>query len=457
MATTAKIEMGSLTKSTANSDRVSSHEKKTRAISVCSLAVAISCQGIVQAPRAESTDAENQESGARVATLLDTDTTKQMHDDSTLLRNVDALTDDISLELFDALRIWLGGAVQYDYYNFDGIFSNADAGERREGGSMRRLEGILRAQLYDWGEIKAQYDFDAGTMRDLYLRWVSERPATPTTVTVGNQKEPIGLDQLQGNKQGIAQERSAPSGAFSAWRSLGVRLHRAFQVQAADRAVDLFDDDAAYVTTSIGVFTEDIEESHATDLAVTGRVTAGRQRDGVGVHLGLSASYREGSYNRVSFRPEVQEADRVTLARPEANTQGIVGLEGMYNRGPLHLQAEAFYSEYRGRVDGYGGGGYLLAGWFVTGDSWGYNPKWGVLASPPDSGRLSVELFGRLSHTRGDDDLGGWNHYLSTTVGANFWYRKLRGSINLLYGESREPVAAETDGVAVNARVQYLF
>ena len=46
---------------------------------------------------------------------------------------------------------------------------------------------------------------------------------------------------------------------------------------------------------------------------------------------------------------------------------------------------------------------------------------------------------------------------MSATLGGNFWYRNFRGSINVLYGESREPIGTEDDGVAVVARAQYLF
>ncbi len=285
----------------------------------------------------DDTQPERADTGSesRVATLLDAETTNNMHDDTTVLRNVRVLEEETGLVIREALRIWMGGAVQYDYYNFDGIFNHSGDGERREGGAVRRLEGILRSSLYDWGEIKAQYDFDAGVLRDLYLRWVSERPHTPVTVTIGNQSEPMGLDLTMGNKFTMAQESSAPSHAFGDWRSLGVRLHRAFQLEKADRPLDIFDDEAAFVTTSVGVFTEDVESSHETDTAITGRVTGGRQRDGVGIHIGVSASYREGEFDRIRLRPEVQEADRITLARPLANTLGIVGLEGAYNYGPL--------------------------------------------------------------------------------------------------------------------------
>ncbi len=397
-----------------------------------------------------------EEEETKVATLLDEDATKDMHDDSTLLRNVRVFDED-ALVLFDALRIWVGGALQYDYYNFDGIFNSTEEGDRREGANFRRMEGIVRAQLYDWGELKAQYDFDDGIFRDLYLRWVSERPNTPVTITIGNQKEPIGLDDLSGNKVGIAQERSAPTHAFGTWRSKGIRLHRAFQLDREDRRFDFFAEDMAFVTTSIGLFTQDIEDSHDTDIALTGRITAGRNKDNVGMHVGFAASYREGEFDRVSFRPEVREASRVVLARPLANTQGIAGVEAAYNNGRLHFQGEAFYSQYAGRVDGYGAGGYLQAGWFLTADSRDYNSRWGIMAPHRSSNRLSAELFARVSHTRGDDDDNGWNDYKSITLGGNMYYRKARGSLNVVYGESREPVITEDEGLAVVIRAQYLF
>jgi phosphate-selective porin OprO and OprP len=399
----------------------------------------------------EQTDGE-----ARVAALLDDDDTNDLHDDTTLLRNVGPLSED-GLVLFDALRIWMGGAIQYDYYNFDGIFNHSGEGGRREGANMRRLEGTLRSQLFQWGEIKAQYDFDSGQFRDLYLRWVSELPETPVTVTIGNQKEPIGMDNLYSNKFSIAQERSAPGDALGTWRSQGVRLHKAFQLKAGEHRLEAFRDDAAFVTTSVGIFTEDIESSHQTDVAVTGRITTGRSKDGVGRHLGFSASYREGEFYRVSFKPEVREADRIVLARPSANTLGLAGIEASYNKGRLYLQAEAMYSEFAGRLNGYGAGGYLEAGWFLTQDRRVYNSRWGILAPHRPAGRYSVELYGRLSHTRGNDDENGWNDYKAVTIGTSLFYRKLRGSLEINYGETREPINGEADGLALTIRAQYLF
>ena len=173
----------------------------------------------------ESEDRDTTGTEPSVQAMLEDEVTAKLHDDTTLLRNVTVLKDETGLVFFDALRIWVGGAVQYDYYNFDGIFHHTGDGEHIEGGNVRRLEGILRSSLYDWGEIKAQYDFDSGVFRDLYLRWVSRDSNIPWIVTIGNQKEPRSLDQLLGNKSTMAQERSAPAYAFGTERSLGVRLH----------------------------------------------------------------------------------------------------------------------------------------------------------------------------------------------------------------------------------------
>ncbi|QFU77297.1 hypothetical protein EY643_17430 [Halioglobus maricola] len=431
-------------------------QRARRAGSCCSLLACLFASAALAEDVADVEGLAGEEEEVKVAALLDANTTKDMHDDTTLLRSVSVL-DDEGLVLFDALRIWLGGAVQYDYYNFDGLFSTRSEGDKREGVGFRRLEGVFRSQLYDWGELKVQYDFDEGLFRDVYLRWVSERPNTPVTITIGNQKEPMGLDNLLGNKFDFAQERSAASDAFGAWRSMGVRLHKAFQLSAEERAVDIFDDDTSFMTTSLGVFTEDLESSNETDLAVTGRVTGGQSRGDGGFHLGLAASYREGDYYRVSFRPEVREADRLVLASPSADSQGIVALEAAFNYGRMHLQGEAYYSQLFGDIEGYGIGGYAELGMFLTRDHREYNARWGILSPHRPAGKYSVEVFARGSMVRGDDDVGGWNDYKGLTLGGNFYYRKTKASVNVVYGETREPVEEQSDGLALVLRVQYLF
>ncbi len=382
--------------------------------------------------------------------------TVEMHDDTTVLREVEG--NDGDLVLFDALHIWVGGAVQLDAHDFDGTFNLPEQGDSKNDTSMRRGEVIVRSTLYDFGEFKWQYDVESNIWRDLYWRYVDTDNSR--TITVGNQKEPMGLDFLMGNKFGTALERSAPASAFGSFRGTGIRLNNWFDRSPEKQVIRFGRPNVTnYVTTSLGLFTEDFEDTNFTDYALTGRVTVGQQyENGSGRHIGVSASLREGDFKRIAPRPEVQEAGRVRLASPEADTQAVLGIESMYTRGPFHAQAELYYSDYRGgEVDAYGYGGYVQAGWFLTGEERLYRPKWGLWAPLPHSSKSVFELFARFSHTYGNDDENSSNYLNNITVGGSWYLARYRASLNLIHSKTDNDLNGEDDGFAVTARFQYLF
>jgi phosphate-selective porin OprO/OprP len=391
----------------------------------------------------------------KVEVLADEKVTAEMHDDTTVLRDVE--DDEGDLVIFDALHVWMGGAGQLDGYVMDDLYLHDAGGDQRSDVRIRRAEGIVRATLADLGEIKLQYDIDSGIFRDLYWRLVSE--SSSRTLTIGNQKESMGLDFLMGNKFGTAMERSAPASAFGSYRSMGVRYNRWFNLSPEQTAVDMWGQDSTYLTTSVGVYTKDIEDSHDTDWALTGRVSSGAQRENnAGIHLGVSASYREGDFTRIAGRPELQEASRIQLATFEADQQAVVGLEAMYSMGSLHSQAEFYYSDYRGGpVNGEGFGGYAQLGWILGDNQRTYNARWGVWAPINVRNRHVFEIFTRFSYTRGEDDEHPWNDLRILTLGGNWYYRQFRGSVNLLLARTRRDVEGEDAGNALAARIQYLF
>ncbi len=394
-------------------------------------------------------------------TLLDDGATIDLHTDNTILRDVTIKRKGDSGQVsLGPLSIWIGANISYDLYEINEIYNYGNGGGTDVGQKTRHLEGTLRSRLRDWGEIKAQYDVEAGNWTDLYLRWVSRLTPRPYTITVGNQKEPMGLAWLGGGTSETAQELAAPSKAFGDWRSFGVRVHRAFNLGAADRAFGFWKGDDAAVTTSLGVFTEDINSSNGTSVAVTGRATAGRRKGYSSTHLGFSGSLRQakGNYDKVSFRPEIYEADKIVLARPDADTLAVGALEAAHGHGALQLQAEAYLANYAGNVDGYGTGGYVQVGWVVVGQGRSYQTDWGVLAPIRPVGNTHViEVFSRFSHTRGEDDVNGWNAYNSLTLGANVYFRKITCSVNALYGRTRDRIEGEDDGFGVVARARFLF
>jgi hypothetical protein len=129
------------------------------------------------------THSEKKKNKVEVAVLANESVTTAMHDDTTVLR--DLKNDQGDLVLFDALHIWAGGDMQFDSYHFNNVFNYKNDGDSEATSDTRRAEAIIRARLYDLGEVKATYDFESKIYRDLYWRWVSK--SADTSVTIGNQ------------------------------------------------------------------------------------------------------------------------------------------------------------------------------------------------------------------------------------------------------------------------------
>ncbi len=401
----------------------------------------------------EQAEAEPEEQVA-VEVLADEQTTVAMHDDQTILRNVTGESGDVVL--FDRLHVWVGGGVQYDAYTYEDLLNTRNDGDSESDTAVRRAEVIVRSTLNLGGEVKAQYDVESNIWRDLYFRRVDEERAY--TLTLGNVLEPMSQENLLGNKFNAALERSAPTSVFGGWRGMGVRLNKWFDLNPGDSYLLFTDEAQTVVTTSIGVFGQDIENTSDTDLAVTGRVTFGRERYGGGLHTGLSFTLRDGEFDRIDPRPEIQETDRLVLARFDADRAGIVGIEALFSRGPLHISSEAYFANYQGgQEDATGYGGFLEIGYYLSGQTRAYRPEWGLWAPLQVGARNIFEVFVRGSFTYGEADDDPDNHLRSVTVGGSWYRHKIRTSLNLIYSQTDKPLGAEDDGFGAAMRVQYLF
>jgi phosphate-selective porin len=307
------------------------------------------------------------------------------------------------------------------------------------------------------GEIKAQYDFDTRKFRDLYWRWLSKSRAR--SLTIGNQKEPIGLDYLVGSKFTTAMEPSAPASAFGSYRSAGIRYNGWATLDSEDQLLHLGGDSRTHVTTSVGLFGEDIENTNDTDWAITGRLSVGSRQTGKkGFPLAVASSYRHGEFDRITPRPGLQDVNRITLAQPQADTQALLALEGMVASGSLYSQVELYYSDYSGgAVDAQGWGGYGQVGWLFGGQQRVYHPKWGVWGPIHADNKQVFEVFGRISYTRGDDDMNPANEMALLTLGGNWYYNQFRVSTNLIFADTQRDVSGESQGNALALRLQYLF
>ncbi len=276
----------------------------------------------------------------------------------------------------------LGGRIQWDYNyaELNGVTDEDDF-------SIRRARFYLSGNVNDWS-YKVQFNLgngNGGTHEDLYIRYSGW--GKQAVVTIGNQNEPFGLEQLESSKDISYLERSAVTEAYVPGRQEGM----------------LFSGQRGDIIYALGVF----EDDGASDgTAVTGRVTYApiKSADHV-LHFGVAHSNRD------------EDID-------------ITGLEVAYAKGPYHIQSEFISSEENNLSRK---GFYVQAGWIITGEKRPY--KNGIFKRvKPANSSGAWELVVRYEDGDGaysDEELGstdatsygvGVNYYINNfiRIGATF-------------------------------------
>ncbi len=352
----------------------------------------------------------------------------------------------------------IGGRVQLDYNNFDGVF-NAD----QDGNTGSDLF-FRRARLFVSGTIDKDWDYkvqfnvgedggDGGSVEDLFIRYTGFGDLA--NLTFGKQKESFGLEELTSSKHITAIERSAPTSAFAPGRGVGVQLSGF----------------ASNWTYGVGVFRNDEGGNDEIDWAMTGRTTfAPIVTDTTVLHLGAAVSQRDGTFGSFNVRPElraVDGSDRIQSADfDDYGSELRMGLEAAAVFGPFHAQAEYFDSSFEGNggSDDYDADGYYAqVGFFLTGESRPYDNEGGSFDKvKPNSGIGAWELFARFSQLDLSADLNNQGETGNAadimTVGVN-WYAtsSVRAGINYVMADYDNAINGEDDGSAIAARLQIAF
>jgi phosphate-selective porin OprO/OprP len=296
----------------------------------------------------------------------------------------------------------LGGRLQWDY-NYAELNGVADEDDF----SVRRARLYLSGNIKDWS-YKVQFNVgndNGGTHEDLYIRYNGW--GKQAVVTIGNQKEPFGLEQLESSKDISYLERSAVTEAYAPGRKEGI----------------LFSGQRGAMTYALGVF-EDDNESDGT--AVTGRVTYApiKSSDHV-LHFGAAHSNRD-------------------------NDLDITGLEAAYVKGPFHLQSEFISSEEKNTSRE---GLYLQAGWIITGETRPY--KNGVFKRiKPGNSSGAWEVVVRYEDGDGaysDEELGSTDA-TSYGIGVNYYLNKFI-RIGATFTDAKDNIN-DDDGSEFRARIQ---
>jgi phosphate-selective porin OprO/OprP len=301
----------------------------------------------------------------------------------------------------------LGGRIQWDY-NYAELNGVADEDDF----SIRRARLYLSGNVNDWS-YKVQFNVGndiGGTHEDLYIRYNGW--GKQAVVTIGNQNEPFGLEQLESSKDISYLERSAVTEAYAPGRREGI----------------LFSGQRGDITYALGVF-EDDGAGDSDGTAVTGRVTYAPIKSANHVlHFGVAHSNRD------------QDID-------------ITGLEFAYAKGPYHIQSEFISSE---ESNASREGLYVQAGWIITGETRPY--KNGIFKRvKPGNSSGAWEVVVRYEDGDGaysDEELGSTDA-TSYGVGVNYYLNKFI-RIGATFTEAKDNINND-DGSEFRTRIQIVL
>lgn len=269
----------------------------------------------------------------------------------------------------------VGGFAQIDA----GMFSD-DRKDHPDGTNVRRARLSASGTIAKDFKYKIENDFagNASALTDVFLEYAG---FDPLSITVGQFKEPFGLETLTSDLFTTFMERASPV-VFSPDRKIGVMVSK-------------YGDTAPIGawTASLGGFGGATSTTASTDdeaRDITGRLTwapwAGKTQV---LHLGVAGSHRipdGGDAMTFSSRAENQFSSATsdltvtTGSITGINDVNLLGLEAAGVYGPFSLQSEyvrANIDRNAALVDETFKGYYVEASYFLTGESRNYQAKQG--------------------------------------------------------------------------------
>ncbi|TWT34784.1 OprO/OprP family phosphate-selective porin [Blastopirellula retiformator] len=380
----------------------------------------------------------------------------------------------------------IGGRVHLDTWDFPtntpgiGFFENPSTGNDPDNRwAFRRLRIEMKGDIFETMEWRMQVDFadpSEPAIKDAYLGW-NELPGN-TTVLLGNQKRPLGLDHLNSSRFNIFMERPLVVEAFNEdARRLGLCVYSYSDDEMYNWRYGIFNlenisQSGAYIGDAFqGSGNARLASSPWYDYSSGGRgwyhwAIAGMVANPDGDALSTAPNSNEA---RFRTRPEARSSNRwINTDRiADCHWYEILGVESMLNVGAWNFCGEYqvnWLQRDAGRSDLNFHGGYLQVGYFLTGEHMVLDRKSGTLSrvQPYENFFLVPDCYGgcgggwgawqvaaRISYLDlTDQDIQGGLE-TNATLGLNwYWTSHSKMQFNAIYGDISEhaPVNGYTGG-----------
>jgi len=353
-------------------------------------------------------------------------------------------------------------------------------GDAQDGADFRRAR--LAAVGDVWHNVGYYLEFDFGFPgRPSFMDvWLEVRDVFDgVNVRVGQYRQPIGMDALTSVRELSLIER-ALTFAFLPFRQIGAMAHGTSADESLTWAVSGF----RFPTDQFGGNTGD-----SGGYGLASRITGLLVDDGDArlVHLGGAYSFADPSQNLLQYRnqPEafIAETGGAALAPagvPDmlpffvdtgpmfANHYNLFGGEAAARSGSFYVQSEVLISVVSLRRAGGSSafhGGYVQAGYILTGEVLPYDRKNGVFGRivprnpfSRTGGRGAWEINARLSHLDLDDGRIRGGKLTDLTLGLN-WYlnQYVKFQLNYIHAFLDSPLNGDSDAGLTLLRAQLDF
>jgi phosphate-selective porin OprO/OprP len=277
----------------------------------------------------------------------------------------------------------IGGRLHFDSY-----FYNNDANtDFASGTQFRRARLELENTFLKVWKIRMQYDFGGSGnlgvdgLRDAFVQYNGFNGAS---ITIGNQKEPFGLEEYTSSNNQNYMERSLLTSAFIPSRNPGVLINGVI---------------GETITLASGVFGEGRGNTGGGGTpgagidegwSVTSRVTySPLHTSGKVIHVGMAHSYRQSDeINAARIRSHEfgigAGARMIDTGSFVSNDIDQIGIETGIIRGPFSASAEYVYANasVAGNDNVKFNAWYLEGNYVLTGESRGYSFASGTFNNP---------------------------------------------------------------------------
>lgn len=263
---------------------------------------------------------------------------------------------------------------------------------------FRRIRLRFQGDVIENMVYRMQIDFntpDSGEMKDVYIGF-TDLPLLQTLL-IGNQKRPLGLDHLNSSRFNVFIERPLVVEAFNEdARRLGVASYGVSQDESFNWSYGVYAlenptlDGKAIGDTLQPSFNLRLTGSPWYDHACDGRgyfhwAVAGMFAWPDGDPSPIDTNANEGRFRtRAELRSDQRWLDTGAIAGAESYE--VLGLEAMFNAGPLQVVGE-YQTNWMQRDDATPGddpdlffhGGYVFVAYMLTGEHVPYDRRQGVI------------------------------------------------------------------------------